>query len=214
MKTNRIRARRFMVQALYQSQMTGDSPAEVADAFIDHYDMKRADVPYFKEVMQGIDQTASCLQSVISKPIDRGFDELTPIERAILLIGTYELLKLPDLHWRIIINEAIELAKLFGGTDSHKFVNSVLDKIAHQYRETNEGQADPMASTAITLSVPDELSQQQQEATPAPDAVKPETEPEAGTDQLGAREVAGGLPQQGVKSQLEEATPKSDAVKI
>ena len=139
---SRTRARRFLVQALYQSQMTGESPAEISEAFVADHNMKRADVTYFRELMQGIHQEATCLQEAISLPIDRGYEELTPIEKSILLIGTYELLKLPDVPWRVVINEAVELAKLFGGTDSHRFINSILDKIAHQHRETETEQAE------------------------------------------------------------------------
>ena len=130
----RSRTRRFLVQALYQAQMTGESAGSVVDPFIADHNMKRADLAYFREVMRGIQMEAELLEQVISHPLDREYDELDPIATAILQIGAFELVKRIDIPYRVVLNESIELAKLFGATESHKYINSILDNIAREYR--------------------------------------------------------------------------------
>lgn len=130
----RSRSRRFLVQALYQAQMTGEAPGDVLGPFVAERNMKRADMAYFREVLGGIHREMALLQKIISQPLDRGYDELDPVETAILQLGTYELLRQVDVPYRVVINESIELAKLFGATESHRYVNSILDRIAREYR--------------------------------------------------------------------------------
>lgn len=130
----RRRARRFVLQGLYQLSMNGGSPDRVILQFKEDFDLKRTDVPYFEELLGAISRDPEPLDEVIAPVIDRGLDELTPVERAVLQIGTYELMHRIDVPYRVVINEGIELAKQFGATDSFKYVNSVLDRIAATQR--------------------------------------------------------------------------------
>ncbi len=123
-----------MVQALYQAHMTGEAAGSVVDPFIAEHNMKRADLAYFREVMRGIEAEQSTLEEAISHPMDRDYDELDPIATAILQIGAYELINRIEVPYRVVLNESIELAKLFGASESHRYVNSILDNIARQYR--------------------------------------------------------------------------------
>lgn len=130
----RSRSRRYLVQALYQAGMTGESIAEVVEPFIADHNMKRADLDYFRELMLGISQEAEHLESLIKTHLDRGFHELDPVIRAILLLGSEELTRRHEVPAPVIINEGIELAKMFGSTDSHRYVNSILDALAKVHR--------------------------------------------------------------------------------
>lgn len=140
-KAARSRSRKFLVQALYQAQMTGDEFASVVDPFIEEHNMKRADLDYFREVLKGIHLDLPALTGHISDKLDRSFDELDFIERGILLLGCYELVARIDIPYKVVINEAVELAKVFGATDSYKYVNSVLDAIARETRVVEIGSA-------------------------------------------------------------------------
>ena len=132
----RSRARRFLLQALYQAQLTGEDFAAVIDPFVADHNMKRADIDYFREVLKGIHDELDVLSSLISARLDRGYDELDPIEKSILLLGTYELRSRIDIPYKVVINEAVELAKSFGAAESFKYVNSVLDVLAGELRQT------------------------------------------------------------------------------
>ncbi len=94
--------------------------------------MKGTDITYFEELMDGIDQHRSELLAAISPILDRSLDKLDQVEKAILLIGSYELLHRADIPYRVSINEGIELAKQFGATESHRYINSILDFLAQQ----------------------------------------------------------------------------------
>lgn len=130
----RSRARQFMVQALYQAQLTDVRVADVIESFITDHNMKRADIDYFREVLRGIHRDEASLCSLINEKADRDFSELDPVEKGILLMSVYELASRIDVPYRVVINEGIELAKSFGATDSYKFVNSILDAIARDLR--------------------------------------------------------------------------------
>ncbi|MGI9323141.1 MAG: transcription antitermination factor NusB [Pseudomonadales bacterium] len=130
----RSRARRFLVQALYQAAMTGASAADVIEPFLADHNMRRADPDYFRELMTGIGAEAETLDGIIKQHIDRGFGELDPVTRAILLLGSYELTRRLEVPYRVVINEAIELAKMFGPSESHRYVNSILDAVAKEHR--------------------------------------------------------------------------------
>jgi len=95
---------------------------------------ERADGEYFSALLSGVINHAAGLEEVLQPHLDRKFIELSPIERSILLIAAFELSNLPDVPYRVVINEAVELAKSYGGTDGHKYVNGVLDKLAAQAR--------------------------------------------------------------------------------
>jgi N utilization substance protein B len=132
----RSKARRFVMQALYQMQLTGDSAAEVERQFCEDNNMKRVDTTYFHELLSGVAAKESQLLESIVPKLDRGVDELDPIEKAILLIGTFELMERIDLPYRVVINESIEMAKQFGASESFKYVNSILDQQAKEFRKT------------------------------------------------------------------------------
>ncbi len=133
----RVRARRSAVQALYQWEICQSSMPEVIKEFCtDRGDeLKKADIEYFNEIALGAADKSEILQTEIEPLLtDRKINELDPVERAILLIGTYELMFHPELPWRVVVNESIELAKMFGADQSHKYINGVMDKLAHKIR--------------------------------------------------------------------------------
>jgi transcription antitermination protein NusB len=131
----RSRARRFTMQALYQMQLTGDSAAEIERQFLEDNDMKRVDTTYFHELLSGVAAKQEELLESIEPKLDRKMDEIDPVEKAILLIGTFELIERIDLPYRVVINESIELAKLFGASESFKYINSILDQQAREFRQ-------------------------------------------------------------------------------
>ena len=131
----RSRSRQFLVQALYQAQLTGTEFALVVGSFTKENNMKRADVGYFTEVLQGIASDQRKLEGLIADKADRPLDELDPIEKGILMMGTFELCSRIDVPYRVVINEGVELARSFGGTDSYKYVNSILDSLAKELRQ-------------------------------------------------------------------------------
>ena len=130
----RGRARRFVLQALYQMQMSGGSASSVEQQFRQDFDMKRVDTRYLHELLQGVDAHRSELIEMIAPRLDRAEAELGPVERAVLLIGTFELVHRIDIPFKVVINENVELAKQFGGAESHRLVNSVLDALAVEFR--------------------------------------------------------------------------------
>jgi len=130
----RRRAREFVVQGLYQWQVGGqDSAAIIAQAeSVAGFD--RADRALYDTLLDGVLKDDAALSELLAPHIDRAWNDISPIERGILLLGACELKHHPETPYRVIINEAIELAKTYGGTDGHKFVNGVLDKLALQLR--------------------------------------------------------------------------------
>ncbi|MBL4865840.1 MAG: transcription antitermination factor NusB [Pseudomonadales bacterium] len=130
----RKKARRFLLQAMYQWQLAKTPIDELEEQFRTDFDMKKADIEYFHDVLQGIPQHVNDLDRHIEPYLDRRLDELDPIELGILRIAVYELTQRVDVPYKVVINEAVELAKLFGATDGHKYVNGVLDKLAQKLR--------------------------------------------------------------------------------
>ena len=130
----RSKARRFTLQALYQMQLTGDSASVVEQQFLNDHEMKRVDTTYFHEVLSGIAAGQDSLLETITPHLDRDLGEIDPVEKAVLLIGAYELKERIDIPYKVVINESVELAKQFGATDSFKYVNSILDQLAKLYR--------------------------------------------------------------------------------
>lgn len=127
----RRKARQFATQAIYQWQMTGDHIDNIEHQFLTEQDMSKADVSYFKQLIEGVAVHHEKLDQLMSPCLARRLDELDLVDHAILLIGMYELTQCKDLPPKVAINEAIELAKIFAADDSHKFVNGVLDKYFH-----------------------------------------------------------------------------------
>jgi N utilization substance protein B len=130
----RKKTRRFLLQAMYQWQMTKTPVNELETQFRTGYDMKKADVEYFHAVLHGICKQVNDLDEAIRPYLDRRVEELDPIELGVFRIAVYELTQRVDVPFKVVINEAIELAKLFGATESHKYVNGVLDKLAQKLR--------------------------------------------------------------------------------
>lgn len=129
-RSPRRRARESAVQALYEWRVGGQDEAAIEAHAQDADDFTRADPSLFKALVRGVLAHHETLRNDIIPHIDRGFDELSPVEASILMIGAYEFRFLPENPYRVILNECVELAKTFGGTDGHKFVNGVLDKLA------------------------------------------------------------------------------------
>jgi transcription antitermination protein NusB len=127
-------SRRLAMQALYQWQLTGQTQAELLDQFANDEGYAEVDAEYFAEVLRGVIDGAPELDGSLVELIDRPVAQLDPIEHAVLLIGLYELVRQPGTPFRVVINEGVELAKKFGATDGHKFVNAVLDRAARNLR--------------------------------------------------------------------------------
>ncbi|HBO24202.1 MULTISPECIES: transcription antitermination factor NusB [unclassified Providencia] len=126
----RRRARECAVQAIYSWQLSGNPIANVEYEFIAEQDMSDVDVPYFRELLSGVANNAIKLDQLMMPYLSRQLEELGQVEKAILRISMYELSYRQDVPFKVAINEGIELAKVFGAEDSHKFVNGVLDKAA------------------------------------------------------------------------------------
>ena len=137
-KAARSKARRFLLQAMYQAELTDEDYSSVADPFIADHNMKRADLTYFREILNGLQVKYDRLRFCIAAKLDRDFAELDPIEKSILLLGAYELIARIDIPYRVVINEGVELAKSFGATESYKLVNSVLDALSKDIRRTEQ----------------------------------------------------------------------------
>lgn len=133
-KSARTRAREFALQALYQHLVGHNETADI-DAFTrDLTGFHKADSAHFDALLHGCVAQAAALDALITPRLDRPLAEISPVERAVMWIGTYELQHCPDVPWRVVLNETIELAKGFGGTDGHKYVNGVLHPLATQLR--------------------------------------------------------------------------------
>ncbi|NVK10507.1 MAG: transcription antitermination factor NusB [Gammaproteobacteria bacterium] len=139
--TARRKARKFLVQALYQWQLTATPAHEIDAQFRVDNDFSKIDGEYFTEVLASVTMSAAQLDSEMAPYLDREVSELDPVSKALLRVGMYEMKKRVDVPYKVVINEAVNLAKTFGATDSFKYVNGVLDKAAKTYRaaETNAG---------------------------------------------------------------------------
>ncbi|AWS49338.1 MULTISPECIES: transcription antitermination factor NusB [Providencia] len=130
----RRRARECAVQAIYSWQLSGNPIAEVEYEFIAEQDMSDVDVNYFRELLSGVATNATKLDQQMAPYLSRQLEELGQVEKAILRVSMFELSFREDVPYKVAINEGIELAKVFGAEDSHKFVNGVLDKAAPAVR--------------------------------------------------------------------------------
>lgn len=130
----RARARRYAMQALYQWDLSGSDLPLIRRQFLEAEDFSRADTKYFIELLSEAPKNIDIIDENISKFIDRPFEQLDPVERAVLRLATYELLYRLDIPFRVCINEAVQLTRKFGAEQGHAFVNGVLDKAAHTLR--------------------------------------------------------------------------------
>lgn len=128
-------ARQLATQALYQWHMAKASLNEIEAQFRVDNDFTDVDGAYFREILHGVPASLAEIDAVLAPCMDITIDELDPVELAVLRLSTWELLKRVDVPYRVVINEGIELAKVYGSTDGHKFVNGVLDKLAPRLRE-------------------------------------------------------------------------------
>ena len=126
----RRRARECAVQALYSWAVSQNSPEIVELNFMTEQDMKGVDTPYFRKLFRQTVENVETVERIMQGYLDRGLEGLDPIEKAILRLAVYELQFEADVPYKVVINEAIEVAKVFGADESHKYINGVLDKIA------------------------------------------------------------------------------------
>jgi N utilization substance protein B len=130
----RRRARELVLQGLYQRQLSGNAGDAIRTQLAESTGYARADAGFFGELWTGVTGEYDALLERVAPFLDRKPAELSPIERGILAIGAWELVHRSDIPYRVVINEAVELAKMYGGIDGHKFVNGVLDKLAADVR--------------------------------------------------------------------------------
>ena len=150
MKSARRRSREFAMQGLYQWQVNAGDAAAIAADLMQTKGFADADDNHFRTLLQGTTEQADALRTALGPCLDRPMEGLSPVEHAILLLGAYEMTHHVEIPYRVVINEAVELAKTFGGTDGFKFVNGVLDKLALALRpaEAAEHRATPRAERA------------------------------------------------------------------
>ncbi len=132
-------ARRYAMQALYQWQLTGHDLHVIDAQFLEEQDMGKVDQDYFRELLHRVPAHLEAINSTLTPYLERPLEQVDPVEKAVLWIAAYEFLKRPDIPYRVVINEAVELAKLFGADQGHRFVNGVLDKTAQVARPEEIG---------------------------------------------------------------------------
>jgi N utilization substance protein B len=133
-KSARRRAREFALQGVYEWLLNG-ADAGVVDAHVREQEgFDKCDAAHFDLLLHGVLRDAAAIDALLAAHIDRRAELLSPVEHAALMIGTFELMRCIDIPYKVAINEAVELAKSFGGTDGHKYVNGVLDKVATELR--------------------------------------------------------------------------------
>ena len=131
----RRKARHYGLQALYQWTLSGASPSDIEAEFRVDNDFRHTDGEYFSAVLKGVVDDVDGLESLFEPALDRTLNELDPIERNLLRLGTFELRDRIDVPYKVVISEAVALAKKFGATDSHRYINGVLDKVARELRQ-------------------------------------------------------------------------------
>ncbi len=134
----RRRARRAAMQALYQWQSTAQGTLTIESQFLEDDGLKKADIPYFQDIFTNLPEKLGELDPLLEACLDRSVAQLNPVERAILRVASYELRFRRDVPWRVVINEAVELAKDFGAAGAHKYVNGVLDKLHHDLEQNTD----------------------------------------------------------------------------
>jgi N utilization substance protein B len=130
----RRKARHFGLQALYQWTLSGSALADIEAEFRVDNDFRHTDGDYFTAILKGVTSDVDALEALFSPALDRSLDDLDPIERNLLRLGAFELRDRIDVPYKVVINEAVSLAKKFGATESHRYINGVLDKVARDLR--------------------------------------------------------------------------------
>jgi N utilization substance protein B len=131
---NRRKSRELVLKGIYRNFMNQSELGQIQRDMADDPDFGRADEDYFRQLLEGVSKNMAELDGHLARFVDRKMAALSPIEHAILCISAYELIYDPSIPYRVVINEGVELAKLYGGTDGHKYVNGVLDKLAAEMR--------------------------------------------------------------------------------
>ena len=134
MKNGRHLARELAVQGLYEWLIAGNDARAIEHRLAEVKLFEKADRELLDELLNGVIREAPALEARLAPFLDRKVSALSPVERAVLLLGAYELLHRLETPYRVVINEAVELAKSYGGTDGHKYVNGVLDRLAGELR--------------------------------------------------------------------------------
>lgn len=137
---NRRKSRELALKGIYQGLMNQSEVRKIVRDMADDMDFHRADEVYFRQLIEGVAEHMSDIEQRIGLYVDRAIAELSPIEHAILCLSAYELIYDLSIPYRVAINEGVELAKIYGGTDGHKYVNGVLDKLAAEVRPNEVGQ--------------------------------------------------------------------------
>jgi len=130
----RGKARRLAMQAIYQWQMTADDFEGIALQYVEDTDMKDIDAEYFSELFKGVVDTVSEIDVLLEKHMERTAESVDPVERAIIRLAAYEFINRLDVPYKVVLNEAVMLARKFCAENSHAFINGVLDKVAHDVR--------------------------------------------------------------------------------
>ncbi len=134
----RSRARRRAVQALYAWELGGNPMRKVIEDFRHEQDMQIADLEYFQDLLRGVESHRLELDAGLAPFLDRDMERVDPIERAVLRLSAFELKYRPDVPYRVVLNEAVEVTKRFGSEQGHTYVNGVLDKLAGALREVEK----------------------------------------------------------------------------
>lgn len=135
-RSARRRAREFALQGIYQWLLSGNSPSQIEQHMSQVSAFDKADGELFRVLLRGAIADADALRTAFAPYLARPLAEVSPVEHALLLLAAHELKSHPETPYRVVLNEAIELAKEYGGTDGHKFINGVVDKLAGRLRES------------------------------------------------------------------------------
>ncbi len=133
-KSPRHRARELAIQGIYQWRVSGNDAADIEKQMQTEKNLGRYDKPMFSSLLRGTIAQHTEIEALLSPFLDRPLSELSPVEFAVLMLGAFELSQKIEVPYKVVINESVELAKTFGGTDGHKYVNGVLDKLAPKVR--------------------------------------------------------------------------------
>jgi N utilization substance protein B len=167
----RHRARSFAMQAIYQWELSGEEVNVILLQFLTQMNPKKTDVDYFRELVYGVILNSSSLDAIFVPDLDRELDALGPIELAILRLAIFELQDKLDVPYKVVISEAIELAKTFAATDAHKYINGVLDRIAPNLRQAEC--ASKTVRPAVAMKKAPEVKIAQKKITVIPAKEKP-----------------------------------------